>query len=156
MTLKELGTNPIRWLRRRKPICVVVSTPLAQVVEEMNQERRGAVAVVDTAGKLVGIFSIRDLMRRVNHAHHAWHDLPVSEAMTTNPICVAEDDSLSTALRRMEEGGFRHLPRVDAQGRPTAILSVRDILVYVSEKFPKEFVNVPPGPEQQARQPWGG
>ncbi len=156
MNLKDVADYPIRKLRRRSLVCVSTATPLLEVVDLMHDKKRGAIAVVDSEGVMVGIFSIRDLMRRVDHTNTRWHSLPVSEVMTPRPVCVAEDESLSVALELMEEGGFRHLPRVDERGRPTAILSVRDVLVYISECFPKEFLNLPVDPTNTATQPWGG
>ena len=156
MNLKEIALEPVSQVRRRAAVCVPATTPLISVVDLMEEYKRGAVVIVDDDDRLLGIFSSRDLASRVDHSNHDWHKTPIADVMTKAPICVAESDSLTEALRLMEQGTFRHLPRIDAQGRPTAILSVRDILVYVSEQFPKEFVNLPPDPSHEATKPWGG
>ena len=156
MSLQEIASSPISEAQRREPVCITPETPLLSVVEKMCEHRRGAVAVVNELGVLVGIFSISDLTMRVDHSNHDWHKTPVSAVMTEKPICIREDETLAVALRLMEQGAFRHLPRVDSEGRPTAILSVRDILAYVSEHFPKEFLNLPPDPAHEAKTPWGG
>ena len=156
MSIAKIGASPISILPRREPVCVTGSLPLIEAAERMSEKQRGAAAVVDEEGKLVGIVTIRDLIRGVDHSDHNWHGRAVSEVMTPGPTCVNEDDSLLTALQTMEKGNFRHLPRVDAKGRPTAILSVRDILAEVSQQFPKEFVNLPARPRRPSTVPWGG
>jgi CBS domain-containing protein len=53
-------------------------------------------------------------------------------------------------------GGFRHVPLVDSDGRPVGILSVKDIVDYLAEHFPREVLNIPPEPGKQPRIPEGG
>jgi CBS domain-containing protein len=155
MSLDEIANSSISELHRRDVISVVAATPLIEVAEAMRERKRGAVAVVDDQGILIGIFSIRDMTSGLDHSNHDWHKTPVSAAMTAKPVCIAEDDTVAAALTLMLEGGFRHLPRVDSDCRPIAMLSIRDILAFVSEHFPKEFLNVPPN-ANEAKNPWGG
>jgi predicted transcriptional regulator len=68
---------------------------------------------------------------------------PVAEAMTPNPISVHPKDSIATAIRRMEEGGYRHLPVV-VNEKPVGILSVKRIVHYLVEHFPATVYNLPP------------
>ena len=42
---------------------------------------------------------------------------------------------MAFALHRMGVGHYRHVPITDAQARPTAIISVRDVLRYLTEKL---------------------
>ena len=49
-------------------------------------------------------------------------------------------------IRRMEQGGYRHLPVVDEANRPVGILSVRRIVHYLVEHFPSTVYNLPPDP----------
>ncbi len=156
MSLDEIANSSIGEVQRRDAITVLAAAPLIEVVLAMSEHKRGAVTVVDDKGVLTGIFSVRDMTSRLDHSNHDWHQTPVSKVMTAKPVCVAEDDTVADALKLMQEGGFRHLPRVDSDGRPTAILSVRDIIAFVSEHFPKEFLNLPPDPAHVAKTPWGG
>ena len=41
-------------------------------------------------------------------------------------------------------------------GGPVGILSVRDIVRHIAEHYPKEFLNLPPDPQKEARARWGG
>jgi CBS domain-containing protein len=155
MSLEEIAKSLIREVRQREAVSVGAATPLIEVIDAMREHNRGAVAVVDDEGSLIGIFSIRD-MTSLDHSNHDWHKTLVSQAMTAKPVCVGEDDTLAVALNLMKEGSFRHLPQVDSDGCPTSILSIRDILGFVSEHFPKEFLNLPPDPGHEAKTPWGG
>src|SRR5712691_11624484 len=97
------------------------------------------------AEAVVGIFTERDLMKRVIAANKPL-SLPVSEFMTSNPIVVHPKDPIRVAVRRMEEGGYRHLPVVNDRGRPLGILSVKRIVHYLVEHFPATVYNLPPDP----------
>jgi len=50
--------------------------------------------------------------------------------MTTDPVVLRHDDSLAVAIHKMAVGGFRHIPLIE-DGRPTGIVSARDIFGYI-------------------------
>ncbi|MCX7700262.1 MAG: CBS domain-containing protein, partial [Gemmataceae bacterium] len=52
------------------------------------------------------------------------------------------------ALNMMSVGGYRHLPVVDRDGRPVAVLSVRDIVDYLVQLYPEDVLNLPPTPSK--------
>ena len=76
---------------------------------------------------LVGIFTERDLISRVV-AMGRDLDTPLVEVMTANPDIIAADASIMTAIRQMNEHGYRHLPVVE-DDRVLGILSIRDLPV---------------------------
>ena len=81
----------------------------------MRKHRVGCLLVCD--GKaVVGIFTERDLLRRVVAAGMSWAT-PVGDVMTPDPVCVLAKDPIRLAVRRMEQGGYRHLPVLDETGR---------------------------------------
>lgn len=86
----------------------------------------GALAVVDN-GKLVGVLSERDVIRRCISGDRKTAETQVAEVMTQAPVTVQRDASLADAQTKMFEGGFRHLPVVDEAGRAIGMLSMRDI-----------------------------
>ncbi len=138
----------------REPVRVSPDAKLGDVVAAMHTARQGAALVVEH-DELVGIFTERDLIRRVDHKDLSWRERRVHEVMTARPMIIREDDTVAEALRRMDYGKNRHLPIV--RGRePVAIVSVRDLLGYLASKFPADLLNLPPGPEKEAREPWGG
>lgn len=152
--LEVIGALPVSQLPRREPIRVSADTRLADVVAMMRAQKHGAALVVER-GALIGIFTEHDLLRRVDHSSLSWRDQPVHKVMTARPVVVGENDSVAEALRRMEIGKRRHLPVM--RGREAiGLLSIRDILVYITGRFPADFLNLPPDPDHEAREPWGG
>jgi CBS domain-containing protein len=122
-------------------------------VDLMREHRVGCVLVCQ-GDEIVGIFTERDLLRRVLAAG-ASLNVPVSSCMTPNPVAVHPKESIGTAIRRMEEGGYRHLPVVDAAGKPLQVLSVKRIVHYLAEHFPSTVYNQPPDPSAVPLEPEG-
>jgi len=91
----------------------------------LNRLDIGAVAVVED-GRLVGILSERDVMRKCIGGNRRTDETSVAEIMTTDPATIEADASLADAFRVMTQGRFRHLPVTDG-GRLVAMLSIRDI-----------------------------
>ena len=90
----------------------------------------GAVLVTE-AGRLAGIFTKRDMIDRVVASQREPKATPLAEVMTENPSTVSPGARALEALRRMEDGGYRHLPVV-AGSRLVGIVSRRDF--FGSEK----------------------
>jgi len=153
--LAEIAGTPVSDVTYREPIRVDQTAPLLAVVEQMREQRRGAVLVEDGNG-VVGIFSERDLMKRVDHTDESWQQAAVSTVMTTDVKTVRTDETISKAITLMTTGGFRHLPLTDADGAVVAMLSIRDLLIHFVEYFPEDFVNLPPDPEHESSRQWGG
>lgn len=88
----------------------------------------GAAPVVG-GERLVGVFTERDVLRRVVAAGLDADTTTVGDVMTPDPRTIDAATSLVTAFAIMVEGRFRHLPVVDGSGRAVAMLSMRDVPV---------------------------
>jgi CBS domain-containing protein len=99
-----------------------------ETVRAMVERNIGAVPVMHS-GKLVGIFSERDLMRRVVAEGRDPRATCMAEVMTDDPLAVATGEDLETCLTLMRRHGFRHLP-VCHEGHLVGIVSLRDILLH--------------------------
>jgi CBS domain-containing protein len=141
---RNLKVECVARLQPTAPLCLLPDQPVGEAVALMRQHRVGCVLVCQD-GELVGIFTERDLMRRVLAAAQSL-DLPLGRCMTREPVVVQPGESIGAAVRRMEEGGYRHLPVVDASGRPLGVLSVKRIVHYLVEHFPSTIYCLPPDP----------
>lgn len=138
---RNLKIESVSRLNPTPPWHVTPEQSVAEAAQLMREKSVGCVLVcVDR--KIVGIFTERDLMRRVMAVGKPLTS-PVSESMTPDPVTVHPKDSIAAAVRRMEEGGYRHLPVV-VDDRPVGILSVKRIVHYLVEHFPATVYNLPP------------
>jgi len=104
-----------------------------ETVRAMVERNIGAVPIIH-GGKLVGIFSERDLMRRVVAEGRDPCATCVAEVMTEDPMAVGTSEELETCMTLMRRHGFRHLP-VCHEGQLVGMVSLRDILLHdLSEK----------------------
>jgi len=141
---RNLKVESVWRLQPTPPLCLGPERPVAQAVALMRQHGVGCVLVCKK-GRLVGIFTERDLLRRVL-APGCGLELPLSACMTPRPVVVQPTESIGAALARMEQGGYRHLPVIDCSGRAVGILSVKQIVHYLVEHFPATIHCQPPDP----------
>jgi len=120
-------------LSPRAPVLVDAATPLREVLQALAGAGTGCV-LVTADGAPVGIFSERDALLRVGAEHRALAGRPVREFMTPGPQTLEIDDPIAYALHRMDAGGYRHVP-VTAGGRIAGVISIRDILRYLTENL---------------------
>ena len=106
-----------------------------QVAERMHDRAVGTLIVQDEHGRPCGILTDRDLVERVIVPRRNPDDTLVSEIMTPNPISVAEDASIETAVALMRSGGFRRLPVGDHNDMLIGIVSLDDVLSLLAEEF---------------------
>lgn len=108
-----------------------------EAAEMMSDRRIGAAMVVDQ-GRLVGIFSERDLLTRVVAQGRNPATTKVADVMTLDPHTLPPDASPREALQIMEKGKFRHLPIVDGD-EIIAIISIRDLFAAVNAELAKDL-----------------
>jgi len=147
--MQALAVARVSDLSPRPHARVAIDDAMWKVVAEMTSKGRGAV-LVEEDGALVGIFTERDLLNRVDYGDALWSHLVVGDVMTPHPMVIRPDDSLSEALRRLTVGHRRHLPVVDDRGHVLGLISIRDILSYIAGRFPDDMLNLPPHPDHES------
>jgi CBS domain-containing protein len=109
------------------PLFHVPSTATVRdVARTMSDRNIGAIAVLDS-GKLVGIFSERDVLTRIVAEGRNPDDTRVDSVMTRDIIVAAPGDDINDALQKMHECNCRHLPVVQG-GNLVGMISIRDLL----------------------------
>src|SRR5574343_508983 len=93
----------------------------------MTERRIGALLVVEN-NRIAGIFTERDALNKILSAGLDPDATQLGQVMASNPQTITADKPLSYALYMMAEGGFRHVPVVDAEGVPVGMVSARDAL----------------------------
>jgi CBS domain-containing protein len=110
-----------------------VSQTVLELAQAMVDRNIGAVPVLRD-GELVGIFSERDLMRRVVAAGLDPCTTRVGEVMTDDPLTVNPNEDVETCMVLMRRHGFRHLPICEGK-LLKGLVSLRDIMLHdLSEK----------------------
>jgi signal-transduction protein with cAMP-binding, CBS, and nucleotidyltransferase domain len=99
---------------------------VAAVVRRMAELNLGAIMVMG-GGELRGVFSERDLMRRVVLEGRDPERTAVRQVMTTSLATVEDSASMEQAMEAMQKHGCRHLPVMHG-GAVAGFLSMRDVM----------------------------
>lgn len=110
------------------PVSVPLTATVAQAIEAMLQHGVGAAVIVDENNVVAGIFTERDVLRKVALTGKDPKTIEVREVMTTPVIMATQDTSDAEALEVMVREHHRHLPIVDDHGRLLGLLSIRHLL----------------------------
>ena len=114
-------------IRNREPYSTKASATVQEAAEFMADRNIGAICVLDETGRLVGVFSERDLLKRIVVAGRDPLRVSVGEVTSDLRAVIQCDETPHQALERMELIGTRHLPVVDGE-RWVGMLSMRDLL----------------------------
>jgi arabinose-5-phosphate isomerase len=133
----HLGRKLIRvkeamWFRRGENLAMASDQlSVAQMLHEVGtiQRRSGAVALVDAAGKLSGIFSDADLRRLLTDCDQSVLGKKMAAVMTRSPKRISENALASEAMAIMRQFRIDELPVVDQQDRPVGLIDVQDLVV---------------------------
>lgn len=143
--------HSISELEPNEPLVVEPQTPALEAITLMKDSRVGCV-LVTRSGKLKGIFTERDVLTRVAGEGVDAAKTPVRKLMTSSVETLRPTDSIAYALNKMSVGGYRHIPLVDNASHPVGVISVRDIVAYIVQFFPKSVMNLPTLPRQNYAQ----
>src|ERR1700741_4044231 len=114
-------------IRNREPYSTKASATVQEAAEFMAARNIGAVCVIDDAGRLLGVFSERDVLNRIVCTQRNPRDVRVGDVTSELRAVIQCDETPHQALERMEQIGSRHLPVVDGE-RWVGLLSMRGSL----------------------------
>ncbi|MBX6373721.1 MAG: CBS domain-containing protein [Acetobacteraceae bacterium] len=112
-------------VRDQRPLMMGPDATVAEACAAMHKRRVGAVLVVEDGDRLAGIFTGRDAVRCLAEDCDA-RRTKLRQVMTRNPVTLAPGAHAMDALRLMSDGGFRHLPICEDNGRVRGIVSRYD------------------------------
>lgn len=108
-------------------ISATQDTTVRAACKLMAKNKISSILVVDD-GKLHGIFTERDALVKVLVEGRDPDKTPLSDVMVPDPQTVRADQYLAYALLLMIDGGFRHVPVIDDDGKVIGVVSARDAL----------------------------
>lgn len=123
--------DQVRTLKQTPPVTIAEGATVGQAIALMVSSNVGALLVVDAGGRLTGIFSERDLLKKIAGMQADYDQLPITAFMTPRPESVSAGDTLNFVLQKMDAGGYRHVPVIE-NGKPVSIISARDMLRFLT------------------------
>lgn len=127
MSVKQMLTRQVDTALRTESVW--------EIAQRMLQHGVGAIVVVDPDRQVVGIVTDRDLVERVIAKGLNPNSTTVDQVMTRSPVTVHPDSPLEAVVTRMKQGSFRRCPVVDDQGELVGILTMDDIVMWLSQQF---------------------
>ena len=118
---------------------VSVDANVADAIRLMLQQHVGAVGVIDGEGRVAGIFTERDVLRKLSLSGRDPEKTPVRDLMTTPVELATLATGPGEALATMVERHFRHLPVVDDTGKLLGMLSIRNVLQWRIDNLTQEL-----------------
>ncbi|MBI4866635.1 MAG: CBS domain-containing protein [Candidatus Wallbacteria bacterium] len=129
----SLMQDPVSRLSPPQALTIDVGATAGEAIRRLYEIKKGAL-LVTRDGSLAGIFTERDVLKKLAGLPADPATTSLESVMTANPATVRSTDTIALALNRMYIGGYRHLPVVDGPGQ-IAIISVKDILRYFAQFF---------------------
>ena len=109
------------------PVLTEFKTTVQEAIFAMTKAKAGAVALVDSAGKMTGIFTDGDFRRSALNGGPDFLQKPVTQFMTRNPRSISTDVLAVEALKLFQQYKISDLVALDAQNRPAGYIDVQDL-----------------------------
>jgi len=144
-TSPQVKEDKVSLMETDDYVCVAPAAPLSEAIEVMKKDEGGC-AIVCEDGRIVGIFTERDLLTKVI-GEDVDLNAPVSKWMSPVVGTLSPDATIGDAVRIMNEKSYRNIPLVK-DGKLVGSVSVFDVITYLAESYPKTTMNLPPIPAQ--------
>jgi len=123
----------------REIAAVSVDATVSEAIHKMLDHHVGAVAVVDSDFRVAGIFTERDVLRKLSLSGLDPRTTSVRDLMTTPVEMATRSTGAGEALTTMLGRHFRHLPVADDNGKLLGILSIRNLLEWRVDDLSREL-----------------
>src|SRR5687767_921857 len=121
----------VRQLDISQYVTAEEATPVREVLFRMRVVDCST-ALVTRDERLTGVFTERDVLRKVANRPETW-DRPIREYMSPQPVAVRPEISVLQAVQLMNEGHFRDIPVIDAEGQVMGNLTDNAIARYLCD-----------------------
>lgn len=113
-----------------------------QTIETMRRDRTNCALILDD-GKLIGILTERDVLKKVVTQQEVW-DSPITDFMTASPQTIDAHSAAESALDMMGDGKFRNVPVIDSGGNILGNVTYYAFIKFLADHFPQEIYNISP------------
>lgn len=144
----DLRQEQVIHLNLTEFTAVEIGTSVKTTIDRMRAENHNCAFVTEN-GQLVGIFTDRDILRRVVDTPETWQR-PIEDVMTSDPLSVKLTDPADAALNLMNQHHFRNVPVLDENGIVIGNLTHYAVIKYLADHFPESVYNLPPDPDSVA------
>ena len=132
---------PISELLMPPAITLDVGATIGEAVGIMQKKKFGSV-LITRKGKLAGILTERDILNKVIGKMDDFRTRSVVDAMTPDPLRLMPGDMIAYVMNNMHVGGYRHVPVVDEDDVPIAVISIKDVMTFILDYFPEDVTNI--------------
>ncbi len=122
--------------RQERVVFVDADVTVREAAKAMGQVNVGCTAILED-GKLVGLFTERDVLKRALLQDMNVDEVKVSEVMTREVVSCGPDTDVRMARLLLKDHHIRHLPVVEDDGRLLGVLSIRDLVLEELEEMRK-------------------
>lgn len=112
-------------------------SPVGAIAKTLADNRIGAIVITDTAGKVCGIVSERDIVRQVASSGASALDQAISQCMTKKVISCDSQSTIDEVMGIMTRNKFRHIPVIEG-GKLSGIISIGDVVKHKIEQAERE------------------
>jgi CBS domain-containing protein len=118
-------------------VSIEADAKVSEAVARLVQNNIGSLPVLDGDGRLLGMFSERDVLRGIHNRGEGFGLIKVSEVMTRNPITCNLDDDVNDVMGKMSERRIAKVPVLD-DSKLVGIVSVGDVIKVMYDKVHSE------------------
>lgn len=122
-------------------VSTLPSTTIFDAVKIMEDNRIGSLPVIDSAGKLVGMLTERDCLRRVLLKELPLRSITVAEVMSSPVITVQSSEIMENCMKVMTEKRLRHLPVME-HSKLVGIISIGDVVKFLCSEQEQDIRNL--------------
>jgi len=126
MGMEEISLLKARGIMVKRVLKIGEEATVWDAVKEMYVANVGAIVVVKNDKEIIGIFSERDILRRVIPKEMNLKKTHICEVMTKDPVTISPDSSLLDVYQQMQGLNLRHIPVVE-DDKLIGIISLKDI-----------------------------
>ena len=131
---QALAEETVAAIHSQPFVAVAPDTPIARALQALAGLDIGCLLVAED-NKLLGMFTVRDVLDKVVEQYDALKDQPVSNVMTPDPVTVYEADPTASALCAMAAGGYRHVPVLDMDERLVGVVSPQRVAAFLRDRL---------------------